>query len=301
MRTVALLVVLSVAQSLIAQCRDGRDGRSGHHGGWLIADVKITGTQAVASDVLSAIASEVVGTCVDQTVDDVKIAIRVAFQDKGYFDPSVGVPGIQVIDPFAEPSSISVGVVVGEGSLCRLERISFSGNHAFSQEELRDAFPIKKNDVFLKGKIEAGIDKIRVLYGSPGYLDFWLMFHDTLSNGRVTLPTEIHEGTQYRMGKLTVAAKPEVAEKLQQKWLLSEGAVFDRGYIQKYLDANRSLLPNDMVPERVQLTRDCPRGVVDVRVLVDPAVAASLPEAKNVECEDDTKTSDAEGKPRSTN
>jgi hypothetical protein len=303
MRAVALLLVLTAAQSLIAQCRDGRDGRSNHHGGWLIADAKIAGTETLASDVLSAIESEVIGTCVDGDTHEVDVVIRAAFQNKGYFNAEVGDPKVQVVDPFKDPRPISIEVVASEGALSRVGTIVITGNHAFSEKQLLSVFPVKKNDLFMRDKITSGFDRITELYGGEGYLDFWMAtsrIHQATSSN-VGLRLEIHEGTQYHIGKLAVAAKPELAEKLQQKWLLSEGTVFDRGYIATYLDANRALLPNDMVPERVQLVRDCPHGAVDVRVLVDSAVVASLPEAKNIECEDAAKASDAEGKPRSTN
>jgi outer membrane protein assembly factor BamA len=179
---------------------------------------------------------------------------------------------------------MTVEAEVTEGVLARADQIRFTGNHAINEGALRNGFPLKRGDVFRRDKIASGLENLRQLYVANGFLDFSAIV-DTKEHGdHVSLQLTITEGTQYHMGKLEVPAKKQLAEALRERWELAEGAVFDRGYIERYLDANRTLLPQDMVPDRVQVVRDCPKATVEVRVLIDTVVAASEPQPKEVNC-----------------
>ena len=91
---------------------------------------------------------------------------------------------------------------------------------------------------------------------------------------------------QYHMGKLDILAKRELTEKLQTLWLLQEGTVFDLAYIDKFISANGSLLPQGFTSQSVQLVRNCSQALVDVRMLLDPMLAVRLdPQNVTVSCE----------------
>jgi hypothetical protein len=89
---------------------------------------------------------------------------------------------------------------------------------------------------------------------------------------------------QYHMGKLEIFAKKEAADSLRSKWELSEGAVFDRTYLDKYIGSNRSLLPTEFQREHVQVVRDCPDATVDVRLPLDAMDPRSQSLPKDNEC-----------------
>lgn len=104
-----------------------------------------------------------------------------------------------------------------------------------------------------------------------------------VGDATVTLSLDISEGPQYRMGKLKILAKKDVADQLQQAWQLPEGAVFDRAYVADYLSANHSLLPPGFAPQNVQVIRDCPDASVAVVLMIDTTSAPDgLP--KKAEC-----------------
>jgi hypothetical protein len=92
------------------------------------------------------------------------------------------------------------------------------------------------------------------------------------------------EGPQYHMGKLDIVADEEVTARLLAEWKLAEGDVYDRTYIDQYLDANRDLLPAGFSRANVHTTQNCPDAVVEVRLIIDPAVETSHAEPKNVPC-----------------
>jgi hypothetical protein len=102
----------------------------------------------------------------------------------------------------------------------------------------------------------------------------------------VKLDFEVEEGPQYRMDKLEIVGPPEVAEKLQSRWTLEPGAVFDSTYLKTFVDANSSLLPTDFnAANGVALFKDCDGGTVSVHLHLkqDPQRDA-LDRAKPKDC-----------------
>jgi outer membrane protein assembly factor BamA len=192
---------------------------------------------------------------------------------------------MKLVDPLGVPKPVVLEADVQEGRLFRLGEIKFSGNHALGSAKLRGAFPLKKGDLFAREKIAGGLDAVRILYGKLGFIDL-VMVPDTeiLSNATVRLTMSTEEGPQYRMGKLEVLAKKEIADKLRARWQLPEGAVFDRTYIERFVRENRSLLPPEFTAHMVQLSGDCPAATVEVRLPIDANEAASRPAGKTVPC-----------------
>jgi len=139
--------------------------------------------------------------------------------------------------------------------------------------------------VFARGKIASGINGVRHLYVSNGYVD-WRASSDArkFSDAAFVVTLAIIEGPQYRMGKLDIFAKKELAEKLRAAWELPEGAVFDYEYLSKYVDSNRALLPPEFVRKDVQLVRDCPDSTVEIRLPIDGTEPGSQSQPKDIEC-----------------
>jgi outer membrane protein assembly factor BamA len=135
-----------------------------------------------------------------------------------------------------------------------------------------------------RDKIASGIESLRRLYGTRGYLDYVAVPEtEAGSNGTLRLTMTITEGTQYRMGKVEIFTGKELAARLRAEWKLPEGAAYDQAYIDKYIGVNRGLLPAGFGREQVRVGMNCPEARVDVQVVVDAAEGAS--EVKNVPCE----------------
>jgi outer membrane protein insertion porin family len=282
----ASLVLTLVSATVHADCIKNRDHRSNKNSGVLITDLIISGAQTLSSDELNEIRGELTGGCYNDDSDELQERIRAIFQNRGYFRFVLKSLSIKALDPLGLPKPVLLEADVQEGALFRLAEITFSGNHAFASAKLRDGFPLKKGDLFKRDKIAGGLDTLRKLYGEEGFLDF-MSIPDTefSSNATVVLDITIEEGPQYRMGKLEVFAKKEVAERLRAAWQVPEGAVFDSTYIEKYLKANRALFPPEFTRDTVQVLRDCPNATVDVRLPIDVNGTMSHPPMKNIECQ----------------
>jgi hypothetical protein len=164
--------------------------------------------------------------------------------------------------------------------------INFTGNHAFTADELRSKFLLKKGDLLARDTIARGLDDLRQLYVSHGFLDFMTIPEVQIpSDGTAMLSISILERRQYHMGKLEIFAKKEATDSLRSKWELPEGAVFDRTYLDKYIGSNRSLLPPEFQREHVQMVRDCPDATVDVRLPLDAMDPRSQSLPKDKECD----------------
>lgn len=277
---------LSLTAYLQGECARGEDHRSNTNAGLKITDFTISGTEKLNSEELAGIASSFIGGCFDEDSDELKERVHILFQNKGYFAAEVQEIHVDVIAPLSTPKGVVLNAKVLEGPRYKLAGVTFKGNRAFSESILRSKFLFKKGDLFQRDRIASGFDGVLALYRSVGYLDItFIPDTKSLSNATVLVALTIREGPQYRMGKLEVFAKKEIADQLLGQWQLPEGAVFDSGYIDKFIAANRALLPLDFTRDGVQVVRNCPDSVVDVRIELDPMSPSWRPLPKDIKCE----------------
>jgi outer membrane protein assembly factor BamA len=254
----------------------------------LVESFVISGTQSVDSAELAEITNSMAGSRFNDDAEVLQERIRLQFQDRGYFTAVIEKLDIKVIDPLSSPKPVRLEAQVTEGPRCRLSRIEFTGNHALSSVALRAKFPMRKGDAFRRAKIAGGLEAIRKLYLSTGFLDFTGIPDTKIdSSSTVTLNIEVQEGPQYRMDKFEVIGTPEVAEKLQVRWELGPGSVFNHDYVETFLDKNHSLLPADFVRYNngVELFKDCSDATVSVHLhLTNDPQHAALDRTKHVDC-----------------
>jgi outer membrane protein assembly factor BamA len=269
---------------LHADC--AHDHRSSKNSGLLITDFTNSGTQTLTSGALARIKDKLIGSCFNENSDELLERVRALFQDEGYFGAVVNSLHIKLPDPLALPKPAMLEADVLEGQRYKVAEIRFTGNHASSAAKLRSVFPLKRGDLFQRDKVAGGLESIRKVYASNGFIDLsFVPQTQSLSNATIVLTVAITEGPRYRMGKLEILAKKDLADRLSGEWQLAEGAVFDFAYIEKYVDSNRSLLPRGFTAESVQLVRDCRDSSVEVRVLIEATDVLSQTKPKDVECE----------------
>jgi outer membrane protein assembly factor BamA len=279
------VTVLLSASFLPAQCVN--DHRSNKKAGILITDFTITGTQTISATDLARITGDMIGSCFDEDSDDMEERVRASFQDRGYFKVEVKSLSFKPRDPLGVPKPVTLEGEVSEGARYKLAEITFVENHAFSSERLRQQFPLKSGDLFERGKVASGLQSLRKLYGTQGFLDFTAIPETNFgSNATVNLNISTQEGPQYHMGKLDTVADKEVAARLHAEWKMAEGDIYDHTYIDRFLETNRDSLPQGFSRANVHTIQNCPDALVEVRLIVDPAQENSHPEAKNVPCED---------------
>jgi outer membrane protein assembly factor BamA len=282
--TRVLLVATSFSALAYAQC--AKDNRSDEHGGVVVKDFTINGTTTLNSTELARLSGEFVGSCYNDDSEEMQERLRAGFQEHGYFAVEVKHLTFKSSDPLGSPKPVAVEAEVAEGPKYRLAKITFLENHAVSTEALRREFPLKPGDVFERGKIASGLESLRKLYASKGFLDFTCI-PDTepSSNGTMTLAVTVVEGPQYHMGKLEIVAGEETAARLRAEWKMAAGAAYDSTYIGKFVEKNSSLLPEGFTAGDARQIMNCPEGVVEVSMMLDPREGKSELPVKSVPCE----------------
>jgi Surface antigen variable number repeat len=281
----SLIAVVFLTGWLSADCGKGQDHRSNKSGGVQVTDFTITGTRDLSSGDLDALTSKMIGGCYDDDSDQLEEQVRALFQDRGYFRAEVKSLHVLPSDPLKVPKPVKLEAEVDEGSRYRVREITFTGNHHFASGKLRKAFSLKNGDLFDRSLAAGGLEGVRKLYVSDGYLEIVMIPNVTnITEPGLDLNVEVREGTQYHMGKLDVFAKKEIADRLRVDWGLAEGAVYDPAYVDKFLDDHHALLPAGFTRQDVQTVLDCPDATVEVRLIVD-AIEAALHPTKPVTCE----------------
>jgi outer membrane protein assembly factor BamA len=279
-----LLLGLFFPAFLHAQC--GKDHRSNKSAGILISEFTITGTQTIGATEIARITRDFVGSCFDEDSDEMEQRVRGSFQDRGYFAVKMEKMEFKPRDPLGIPKSVTLQAEISEGPRYKLGEITFADNHAFNSKRLREQFPLKRSDLFERGRVASGLESLRKLYGTRGFLDFTSVPETRFgSNAIANLNISVEEGPQYHMGKLDIVADKEIAARLRAEWKLTEGDVYDRSYVDTFLDKNRDLVPAGFSRADVSEIQNCPDAVVEVRMMVDPGGDESHAEPRNVPCE----------------
>ena len=287
-----LLCWLLAAEIIVAiplradDCADKADHRSDKSGGIMIRDFVISGTRALDSAELSEISGTFIGSCFDDT-EELPERLRLEFQDRGFFTVKVEGVSIKPEDPLGLPKPVTVNVEVEEGPRYQLSKLSLAGNRSFTSKEVQATLPLHVGDRFARDKVAMGLEGLRQLYLTDGYIDITVI-PDTLldSNGTVALDLEIDEGRQYHMGKFTVVGKKELADPLQSGWGLQEGAVFDQTYVEKYLTENKAMLGESFDRSHgVQIIRNCRNNTTAVRLLLPGTPELFSPIPPDIDCD----------------
>jgi outer membrane translocation and assembly module TamA len=271
MTSLLLTALLALAAVPAFATCDSHDFRKDKNGGIVVDTIVLNEDRTLTSADLSTVRAHFSGACFDDNSQAIGDRIRFQFQQLGYYRAEVNNVHIKVLDPLAKPKRVNIEADVNAGPLERLREINFVGNHALSAEQLRASFPLKPGDTFHVGKIGSGLEAVRKMYGAAGYADI-TPIPDTLigDDGGVTLRIEVDEGKQYHMGTLDVVGSSRAAGILKTRWQLQPGEVWNNSYWSKFLDDNAAVLPDDFSRETsVEIARDCPDGVMNVRLIVD--------------------------------
>lgn len=288
-----LFALLFSAAFLSAECANDR--RTNKNAGILITDFTITGTQTIGATDLARITATMIGFCFDEESEEMEERVHASFQDRGYFKAELKSLRIKPRDPLGVPKPVTMEADISEGLRYRVGDIMFVDNHAFDAGTLRREFPLKTGELFDRERIATGLEGLRKLYGSSGFLDYMAIPDSRFdSNATASLIITFEEGPQYHMGKLEFLGDKQTAARLRAAWNLTEGDIYDNAYLDEYLTANRDLLPANFSRESVQISQSCPEAQVAVRMILDPAEDQSPPPPTNIPCEERPQKSHAQ-------
>lgn len=211
-------------------------------------------------------------------VGEITERVRYGIQMRGFLKAQVSPPAATVLSPRQEAVDMVLPVNLGEQY--RLKSISFTREKVFAASELRGQFAIADGDIFNVEEIRQGLDALRKLYGSKGYIDFTPVPNEQTDDAAhtISLMVDVDEGAQFRIGPLFldgVEAKPGAGAKLLADWKQYQGRIYDPAILEKFLRDNAALLPAGITwAQNLAIKQDARTHVLIFRLdLPDPVDA----------------------------
>ena len=241
----------------------------------IIDDLKFEGAIHLPQEILSRLIAEIKNTEFEGgsrwLSEMAEVPVTSAWQNQGYFTVQVTSES-QVLSRDSASQHVSVTVHVKEGPQYRLGEITFrfaqdqSGVPAeFPREELRQQIPLREGDLFNVEKIREGLDALRLLYGSKGYIDFTSEPITRVDDAQtISVTIVLSEEKQYRVGSIEILGlDPSLESRLRS--LIRPGDIMNFGLIEKFYKENRSALPPGASTKDDEFPRDVRTATVALR------------------------------------
>jgi len=194
--------------------------------------------------------------------------IRQAMRSVGYFKAVVDEPKFSF--PTQGREIANVTVKVNPGAQYRLGEIHFLRATVLSPDQLRNVFWQRKGDLFNATKFSVGLEHLRKLYGTRGYVDMVatpLVITDE-SRHSIDLNLQVDEGQAYDFGKLYlegVEPHPGAGKALLNSWNPLEGRRYNPVKLQHWLLANHfDWKVSALASDSIKTTVDAESRVVNV-------------------------------------
>lgn len=167
------------------------------------------------------------------------------YRQRGFLRAGFGLPQVKPADGSDKKckNGVMVNLPVTEGSPYVWDKAEWTGNQALTAAALDGFLAMKPGAVADRRKINSGLDTAKYAYAKQGFIEAGLIATPNFDDAklRVSYRIAVKEGQQYRMGRLLITGVPEKEiSKLQERWKLKPGDVFDASY------------PNDFVGKLIQ-------------------------------------------------
>jgi outer membrane protein assembly factor BamA len=226
-----------------------------------VTQISTADQESVASDVKSRIYHG------PDWLEEVDERIRYAWQQRGYFGAKAHSDAHQRNSDIRD-QEMEVTTSVDEGSKYLLKELLWDGSTTFTKDQLNAAMPIKRLDVFDAEKVRQGLENLRKLYASQGYINFACVPDTQLDDAdhTVTLRLQLEPGEVFHVGAVDMTGgNAELRKKAQRAWPLHQGDLFNPDSISKFFREQSSMLPHYMSEaENVELKSNDKDRLMDI-------------------------------------
>ncbi len=222
---------------LIIQVRENFEVRS----------VKFFGVKELKENEVSGVTFTRVGQPLSEALIQKDAAsIERLYKEDGYLFVNVSTPREGYADGI-------VIFLVEEGPKVVIKKISFNGNHMFSDKKLKSKLTIKPRKmlgllgkgVYNKEQLARDVERIANYYRSEGYLNVLVgveKIEYSTDRSEMYITIYIEEGEQFQVGKITFAGnKYFTAEEFKSSMALKEGGTFKISHYQNDLRKIRTM------------------------------------------------------------
>jgi outer membrane protein assembly factor BamA len=189
---------------------------------------------------------------------------RQQWQEHGYFKANTKPTAVLLTSNLSELTA-AVTFYIEEGPLYRLDDITFKHVTVFPQERVRALFPMQSGDVFNTDKVRIGLDALRSLYGTRGYINFTSVPDTQVdeANRSVSLVIDVEQGKQFRVAKTNVIGlETRLAARIARNWPLKPGDVYNAALAYRFLEKNAPLVPPGLEPHIIIHGWNEPQGAL---------------------------------------
>jgi outer membrane protein assembly factor BamA len=252
-----------------------------------IRNVEFTGAAQADVPALKAAAQRVFDREYSRTVLSALVQHQLlpVYYARGYLKAAFGPPQPKVVKQPSEQNDagihnltvVDVIFAVMPGQQYKLKELEWSGNQAFSTDELQKMVHARGGEPANTVRIGDNLKDIQKLYGSRGFVTATLAakadFDDAAST--VVIRIDVQEGFVYHMGELALRGLDNsLTAKLRNAWKIRPGDVYDATYLSEYLPVAQKLLPSALDWES---SSHVTANIGDKTVDVDLIYAAKAP------------------------
>jgi hypothetical protein len=174
---------------------------------------------------------------------EIGVRIQIALRNLGYDRAVVDEPKICFPSQGERKGMARVAVKVKQGAQYRLDEIYVRKATLFPATQLRNLFPLRRGDLFNVGKIQDGLDDLRKLYETRGYVNFVAIPEESSDESRRTmdLVVDVDEAKLYNFGQLHLEGIEPYAgagQVLLNSWKTLEGKRYNSLELQHWLLAH---------------------------------------------------------------
>ncbi|MBZ5726519.1 MAG: outer membrane protein assembly factor BamA [Acidobacteriia bacterium] len=183
-----------------------------------------------------------------KTFDEAKLEedkerIRMGYTDRGYFTAKTLEATVNIVPrggrgwrlPLLKPNGpgifADITVPVEEGRLYHLRNANFVGVKLFRDPQVLLAyFNMREGDTFSTDKLRKGLENLRKLYGTLGYIDFVPepTFDIIPNTDKIDLTLTADEGKQFFIRRIDFSGNTTTRDKvIRREILLDEGDIFN--------------------------------------------------------------------------
>ena len=179
--------------------------------------------------------------------EEIQERVRFGFRDIGYEEVHVDKPQFAALNAPSADNFCDVTVRAFPGAQYRMGDIRFQGNTAIPAEQLRSEFGVQTGGLFNATAVGMGLESIKRLYLSKGYINMGAIPRTRTDEVRrtIALILDIDEGNAWDFGRLLLEGPEPYAgagKALMSAWTL-QGVRFDPELLTKWIATNAPYFP----------------------------------------------------------
>jgi len=176
---------------------------------------------------------------------EIGVRIETALKNLGYFKAVVNEPTVSFITQQAGRKIADVTVKVNQGAQYRLREIQIQNATVFPSIQLQKLFHLQRGEFANITKLREGLENLRNLYATRGYVNFVAVPEAVVNESRRTidLVVSVDEGKPFNFGQLYLEGVEPYAgagKALKDSWKLLEGKRYNSLELRRWFLANRS-------------------------------------------------------------